>query len=201
VKIVALVLALLLLGCSSPAQETSQIAVATPPPEANPNYAKFTAEVEHGRDFQRAFGRGLLFQLAANRDPSTPGWIIEIRVEGSTDSEVELAGVATPPFRGFNPRYSDVSYGNSAAHSVAMNPRRFSFLENPADFPSEIAAVRKVLWPPNEAEFKAALEQIGQAPQCEGILRVLDHRLSTPSAATIQRIEWLKFEVELCPTR
>jgi len=200
VKIVAVILTFLLLGCSSPAHETPQVAVATQRPETNPNYTKFSAEIEHGQDFQREFGRELLFRLVANRDPGRPGWIIEIRVEGSPDSEVELAFVATPPFRGSNPRYLDVSYRNSAAQSVAINPRRFSFLQNPADFPAEMAALRRVLWPPNEAEFKAALEELGRAPQCEGILRILDHRLSKPSDDTVQRIEWLKFEVELCPT-
>ena len=200
-KLCATILLLLLWGCSSPAQKPQGVSDPTstsPEVERDKGDEKFIAEVEHGEDFEREFGNGLVFRLAASKDPVTPGWTIEIRPKDSNDPEVELSWVATPPYRGQNPRYLDVSYGNSAAQSVELKPRRFSFLRNPADFANQAAAVRAALWPPTQEEFKKALDRIGTAPQCDGTLRILDHRLSRPADAAVEWIEWLKFEVELC---
>ena len=185
--IVTAVFVVILLGCSPQLQE--------PPSQPNPYYSRFTAEVTHGENFEREFGNGLVFKLAASDDPATPGWIIEVRPKGSSDPDVELVWVATPPYRLFNPRYLNVSYGNSAAQSVAMNPRQFSFLRNPEDYASEAALVREMLWPASESQSVSARAKIGEAPTCEGTLRILEHRLAQPPD---ERIEWLKFEVELC---
>jgi hypothetical protein len=155
---------------------------------------RFSGEVSHGRDFEREFGPGLLFRLAASRDPQTPGWTIEVRRKFEANPEIELSSVVTPPYRFWNPRYLDVSYGYSAAQAVAIDVREFSFLRNPADFAEASAALAKVLWPNgiSDEQVRRAMASLDSLPKCAGILRILDHKIVG------QRLDWLKFEVELC---
>ena len=192
---------LVLGGCSSPAPEPSAPqSPPTPPalPQPVPDKGtRFGGEVRHGESFEREFGDGLLFSLRAERDPVTPGWFIQIR---AADKSVEgdLSEVVTIPLRGFNPKYLSLSYGNTAADVIAFKTREFSFLKNPADLPAEAALRRVLLWPPSKEEWERALGSTGKSPQCTGTLRILDHRLVTPEGETRERIDWLKFEVELC---
>lgn len=171
-----------------------QQAVAQTSPEV-----KFAGEVSYGETFEREFGSGLLFRLSANRVPQTPGWTIEVRPKNETRPEVELVWVATPPYRFFNPRYLDISYGYSARETVAMNERAFSFVRDPRDYDRAEEAVRTLLWPYtfSEEQLKRAEETLKQVPTCQGVLRIVDHRLG-PDPQASERIEWLKFEVELC---
>jgi hypothetical protein len=158
-------------------------------------FAKFSGEVSHGKDFERDFGAGLLFRLTASRNPQTPGWTIEVRRKFETSPEIEFSSVVTPPYRFWNPRYIDVSYGYSAAQAAAIDVREFSFLRNPADFGEASAALGKVLWPNgiSKEEVSRSMALLDSVAKCTGILRILDHRI------VAQRLDWLKFEVELCP--
>jgi hypothetical protein len=160
---------------------------------------RFSGEVRHGEDFEREFGKGLLFVLRAENEPTTPGWYIEIRT-ADKNPEVELSEAVTIPLRGFNPKYVSLSYGNTAAQVVAFKDRGFRFLTNPADLPAEGALRQILLWPPSKEEWEKALEASGKSPQCDGSFRILDHRLTSPEGETQERIEWLKFAVELCST-
>jgi hypothetical protein len=192
------VLLLVLASCSAPAPEqNSDSPVAVPEAKVGLQGLRFTGEVQHGESFEREFGDGLLFRLRAEKDPMMPGWYIAIGTAGRTP-EVELSDVVTIPLRGFNPKYLSLSYGNTAADVVAFKERGFVFLKNPADAPRETALQRTLLWPPSQEEYQKALDSFGRSPQCQGMLRILDHRLFTPSGETREQIEWLKFEVELC---
>jgi len=185
-------------SCSAPTPEQKpSLPAAVPQTKVNPQEVRFTGEVRHGEDFEREFGEGLLFRLRAVKDPMTPGWYIEIRT-ADRNPEIELSEVVTIPLRGFNPKYLSLSYGNTAAEVVAFKERSFVFLKNPADFPRESALQRTLLWPPSKEEYQKALDSFGKSPQCQGMLRILDHRLVTPVGETRERIDWLKFEVELC---
>jgi hypothetical protein len=186
---------LLLASCSPPATKEPVAAKQ----EKVENGFRFSGEVRHGQDFEREFGNGLLFRLRAENDPMTPGWYIEIRT-ADKNPELELSEAVTIPLRGFNPKYVSVSYGNTAAQVVAMKERGFRFLKNPADLPTEGALRRILLWPPSKEEWKKALEASGKSPQCDGSFRILDYRLATPEGEAQERIEWLKFAVELCST-
>ena len=165
----------------------------------SPPVVKFAGEISYGETFEREFGSGLLFRLSASQDPQTPGWTIEVRPKNETRPEVELVWVATPPYRFFNPRYLEISYGYSAREIVAMNERGFSFVRDPRDYDRAAEAVRTLLWPYtfSEEQVKRAEETLNQVPTCQGVLRIVDHRLG-PDPQTSERIEWLKFEVELC---
>ena len=189
---------LVMAGCSAPApQQTPNPPAAADKAKVGLQGVRFTGEVRHGESFEREFGDGLLFRLRAEKDPMTPGWLIEI---GTADRnpEVELSSVVTIPLRGFNPKYLNLSYGNTAAEVVALKEREFVFLKNPADFPGALALSRTLMWPPSQEEYQKALDSFGKSPQCRGTLRILDHRLLTPAGETPARIDWLKFEVELC---
>jgi hypothetical protein len=166
----------------------------------NVQHAKFSGEVMHGQDFARDFGSGLVFRLAVSRDPKTPGWTIEIRKKDEGADEVELSSVVTPPHRFWNSRYLDVSYGFSAAEAVGIDVREFLFLRNSADFARAREALAKLLWPngASDRELDEAESFLNSVPKCTGALRILDHRI-VPDAAASERIDWLKFEVELCP--
>jgi hypothetical protein len=165
-----------------------------PPQAVRQEPVRFTAEISRGQDFEREFGPGLLFRLAASKDPQTPGWTIEVRPKGEKNPEVEFSWVVTPPYRFFNPRYLELSYGMSAKQIVDMNPRDFNFVRNRADYEAGAEAVRKLLWPAgiSDAELDRAGKTLNELPTCRGTLRILDSRVG-------ESIEWLKFEVELCP--
>jgi hypothetical protein len=185
---------LLLCSCSRAATEPLPPALTLTPEEKG---TQFVGEVRHGETFEREFGGGLKFVLAAERDALTPGWFIEVRA-ADKNLEGDLSEVVTIPLRGFNPKYLSLSYGNTAADVVAFKVREFSFLKNSSDLPAEAAIRRILLWPPSTEEWEKALESMGKSPQCKGALRILDHRLVTPPGGTSERIDWLRFEVELC---
>jgi len=154
---------------------------------------RFTAEVYQGQDFEREFGPGLLFRLKASQDPQTPGWTIEVQPKGETNRDVEFSWVVTLPYRFFNPRYLEMSYGMSAKQIVEMNPREFKFVLNHADYEAGAEAVKKLLWPAgiSDAELDRAGKILDELPACRATLRILDSRIG-------ESIEWLKFEVVLC---
>jgi hypothetical protein len=159
---------------------------------------RIAGEVSRGARFERELGRGLVFRLEPGRDAA--GWTIEVRPVGSVDPEVELSWVATPPYRFWNPRYVDASYGYSAREAVAMDARDFSFVLDEPSYRSAAAAVRKLLWPHglSRDELDRADASLERIATCRGRLRILDSRLGPAPAGGPLEIEWLKFEVELC---
>jgi hypothetical protein len=159
------------------------------------NATRFTGEVSRGQDLVRDFGGSLLFRLRASKDPQTPGWTIEVRPKNEPNLEIEYSWIPTPPYRFFNPRYLEVSYGYSARQIVDMNPREFSFVLDRNGYERGSAAIRKLLWPAGiaQSELDAADKIMTELRTCKGRLRILDSRISAGV------IEWLKFEAELCP--
>ena len=160
----------------------------------------FNGEVRMGQNFEKEFGNGLVFILRASKDPQTPGWTIEIRPHGeSSPSEMEFSWVATPPYRFFNPRYLEVSYGYSAEEIVAMNRREFQFVLDRSSYERASDAVRTLLWPAGNTQevLEKAEKTLQEARLCRGVLRILDSRVTSISG-TDALIDCLKFEVELC---
>lgn len=178
--------------CGIPARARAQVAVP---------YEMFTGEVSYGQDFEVDFGGGLSFRLAASRDPMIPGWTIEVHGTDGVNGDVELSSVVTPPYRFWNPRYLDLSYGYSAAEVVAIDVRAFSFLRDPSDYTASFEALGKVLWPNGLAEEEVARARafLEAVPKCSGVLRILDDRILVDPETSKDRLDWLKFGVELCP--
>lgn len=169
-----------------------------------------TGEVEAGETFERAFGDGLLFRLAPNRNapPNPPGWTIEVRA--APDGEHDFVWAATPPYHFDNPRYLDTSYGRSAAEAVARDVRTFGFATSEADHEvlAEAAGFLASSRPPDmspraheaardslRALWSTAMDSVGR-----GELRITDATVSDPETHPPGgRIERLAFEVKLCP--
>src|SRR5688572_24767431 len=143
---------------------------------------KFAGEVHRGQDFEREFGNGLVFKLRASRDRDsvTPGWTIEVRPRGEAASDVEFSWVATPPYRSFNPRYLEVSYGYSAEEIVAMNPREFKFVRDRSSYDQASDAVRTLLWPAGvvQEDVNKAEKTLAGVETCRGVFRIVDSRIT-----------------------
>ncbi len=160
--------------------------------------ATFAGEVSAGRSFQREFGEGLVFRLMSESDPVTPGWTIQIHEKSDAGGERDFLMIATPPYRFWNPRYLNVSYGYSAQESVAIRIREFSFVTDRERFDPIAAALDKTLWSHGhpEQEVKQATAIVLNAPRCSGRLRILDAKIENAENVG-GRIAWLKFAVEL----
>jgi len=116
---------------------------------------EFRGEVEHGQAWQRELGGALEFRLDPSADPILPGWTIEIRSHDLAESENELTWVVTLPYRGWNPRYLDVSYGLTAREVVARDVRGFGIV-HVADYAQTADAVRTLLWPYGKTDQELA---------------------------------------------
>lgn len=160
---------------------------------------RFSGEVKRGEAFTHDIGQGLEFALRpASEDPS--GWTITVSAKGPRPAGCDdLVWVATPPFRSFNQRYLDLSYGTSPRQAVAMTPREFSFVLNCADYAVEEKRVTLVLWPyaATEAEVQDALAKLGTSPLGKGTFFIRDSRIIDPEGKNPGSIDWLRFDVEL----
>lgn len=161
--------------------------------------ATFTGAVRLGDTFERPFGSRLAFRLAASRDPTLPGWTIEVRARDAANAQRELSWLVTPPYRGWNSRHLDLSYGRSADEALALTPRAFAYLTDVADVERAEAAVKTLLWPGNatNAEIDAAGAVLDGLRKGEGRVHIEEAERGRTSAGA-ERIEALKFRVELC---
>ncbi len=186
----------LLLPGSPPAPALLQ-EVTSPKADRCP-VATFAGEASAGRSFQREFGEGLVFRLTSESDPVTPGWTIQVHEKSDAERERDFLMIATPPYRFWNPRYLNVSYGYSAQESVAMRIREFSFVTDRERFDRIATALEKTLWSYGhpEQEVKQATAIVLNAPRCSGRLRILDAKIENAENGG-GRIAWLKFAVEL----
>lgn len=161
----------------------------------------FRGEVARDADFERAFGDGLVFRLAAagNSPPNPQEWTIEVRSAASPDHE--YAYYASPPFRFWNPLYIGTSYGYTAERAVELAVREFRVLTNEFDYARARRAIDAVLWPGNysKAEYDLGVRVLGELPMGRGALRIIGSRLTPPtSERPLGSIERLEFEVTLC---
>lgn len=144
--------------------------------------ATFRGDVRAGHPFQKDFAEGLVFRLVSEGDAVTPGWTIQIHEKSDTERKRDFLMIATPPYRFWNPRYLNVSYGYSAQESVAIRIREFSFVPNRKEFDRFANAVGKVLWSYGhpQQEVKQATEIVLNAPRCPGRLRFWTRELRIP---------------------
>lgn len=169
-----------------------------------------SGQVRAGSSFERAFGDGLLFRLraAANAPPNPAGWTVEVRA--GADGEHDFVWVATPPYRWWNPRYLDTSYGQSARGAVDRDVRTFGFVTGEEAYARLSEAVGFLVFsrPPEmtEEEYEAAHDSVRAAWQTmmeevgRGQLRITDADVSEPTPDHPRgRIERLAFTVTLCP--
>lgn len=157
--------------------------------------------MSHGQAFEHALASDLVFRLAPSGHPANPpGWTIEVRGRALPEPDNELSWVVTPPYRFWNPRYLDTGYGWSARDAVDYGPREFRFVTTATEYRAAAEAVRALLWPSEiaEADARRTLDSVRRAT---GRLVVLEARVDEKAAGPHGgpgRIEWLRFEVEVC---
>lgn len=182
---------------------------AAPPASTAPSTADFTAEISLGKTFSQEIGRGLLFQLVPTPGDPGSGWNIQIvpkdpsqAVRPGPDDNIstDFAGIATPPYHGYNPLYLDTSYATKASEAVAQTPRKFYFVESAADYKAALNSVNLAIYP-----NKATTKQLSEAKDASakthlgsGQLDILDSKLA-PGAGSNDTgsIQWMKFRVQI----
>jgi len=156
--------------------------------------------VREGQLFDAPFGPGLRLRLDPDTMPTNPGgWTI--RVLGPGDPSHDLSMVATPPYRFWNPRYLDTSYGTDAARAVAIVDRRFRFVLSDAEYETAFRALGLLLWPAGHTEtaLKAARDTLKLAPTGRGVLHIVAATTRPPSRDHPGGvIETLAFSATLC---
>lgn len=164
----------------------------------------FGGEARDGQVFEYPLSKDLVFRLAPERQSANPpGWRIEVRSRMMPEPENELSWVVSPPYRFWNPRYLDTSYGWSARDAVQFGKREFSFVVTEQEYRVAAAAVRKLLWPAGlaEGELEDARQTLASVRRATGSLVVLDSRVDErvpgPHGGP-GRIEWVRFAVEVC---
>ena len=165
----------------------------------------FQGEVSNGQAFECPIGGNLLFRLNSR----SMGWTIEITPQASGGPErSEYVWVVTPPYRSWNPRYLDTSYGMSASEAVHNTPREFNFVLNDTQYKRALNLVElaSMSHPPSDhrspeelqKETNEAIAALLEFPVATGRLWILDSRIAIPAAKDDPgSIEWIKFRVIL----
>lgn len=158
----------------------------------------FVGEVARDKIFQQDIGHDLVFRLTPSPDI---GWKIEIAPKSDPDDgPVEFSAVATPPYRMYNPRYLEASYGTSAKEAVGITPRVFYFVESVNDEHRAEECLNAAMYPTNasdEEKVRVVAEQT-QIKIGKGELRILKSRIGHGKTANDpSTIDWLRFDVYL----
>lgn len=156
----------------------------------------FQGHVEQGELFEHAIGKGLVFRLVPNADGNPSGWTISVAPEDRRDDD--FLWVVTPPYRFWNPRYIDVSYGMSAREAVGITQRDFSFVTNDKDYQTADQAVQILLWPYtySSRDVENAQSLLQSVPKINGTLTILNANFDPPSGDN-QVIRSFDFKVDI----
>ena len=173
---------------------------------AQPRSIQLSGHVERGQEFHAPISDTLEFVLRPNtQDPGAiEGWTIAVTPKAPHPSECEdFVWVVTPPYRSYNPRYLDTSYGTTALEAVTNSPREFSFVLTCADYQLEAARVERVLWPYrfSDEEVRDAEARLGTEQGGRGRLSIREYHISpAPRSAggvTLGVIDWIRFDLEI----
>ncbi|HXN54215.1 MAG TPA: hypothetical protein VN943_19960 [Candidatus Acidoferrum sp.] len=149
-----------------PAQQTGCGTVDSPFGEARCVRLSYAGEVSSGQTFERKFSEKLLFRL--NPKTAQSGWTIEVIPEAQDGTgQREYIWVVTPPYRFYNVRDLDTSYGTSAREAVEYSPRDFNFVLNEEQFKraANLVELAVMSHPPSE---KKTLEEFDRESQDAG---------------------------------
>ncbi|HTZ72328.1 MAG TPA: hypothetical protein VMB47_00275 [Candidatus Aquilonibacter sp.] len=157
-------------------------------------------QLSAAESFQRDIGHNLIFRLVPSPASFGKGWDIQIVPKGSPAGGFEeYATVATPPYHSYKPTYLNASYGVTAQQAVAMSPRKFQFVETPADSQAAAVVVNTMVYSVDWPAHKAALESAAQRiPVGAGELKIIRAR-TTPGKNNedLGSIEWIRFQISL----
>jgi hypothetical protein len=169
--------------------------------EAEKIDVRIAGEVTRGKIFQQEIGHDLVFRLAPSADSPDIGWKIEIAPKKNPDDgPIEFSAVATPPYRIYNPRYLETSFGTSAKDAVKMTPRVFYFVQSVDDEHRAEECLNVTLYPTNvsdEEKVRAIAEQ-NDIHLGKGELLILKSHIGHGKTMTdAGTIDYLRFEVDI----
>jgi hypothetical protein len=158
-------------------------------------------EVTRGNIFQQDIGHDLVFRLAPSPGSPDIGWKIEIvPKKDPDDGPVEFSAVATPPYRMYNARYLEASFGNSAKDAVRITPRVFYFVQSVDDEHRSEECLNATTYPTNvsDEEKVRVVEEQNQIRLGKGELRILKSHIGRSKTMTDGgTIDWLRFDVDI----
>jgi hypothetical protein len=158
-------------------------------------------EVTRGKVFQQDIGHDLVFLLAPSPGSSDIGWRIEIvPKKDPDDGPIEFSAVATPPYRMYNARYVEASFGTSAKDAVRITPRVFYFVQSVDNEHRAEECLNVTMYPTNvsDEEKVRVVEEQDQIQLGKGELRILKSRVGRSKTMTdAGTIDYLRFEVDI----
>lgn len=170
-----------------------------PGPEPEPTQVvTLSGELTAGRSYEHAIGRNLIFRLVLSPVSFGKGWDIEIVPKtGAAGGYPEYAAIATPPYHLYKPTYLNASYGVTAQQAMAMSPRKFYFVETPADSKAASVVVNTMVYAIDWQAQKESLEASAAGiPVGVGELKIVRSRI-TPGRNNedLGSVDWIKFQV------
>lgn len=183
-------------------------ALSRPAPGApTSSRVRFWGEVRGDDRFEHPIPGGLRFLLRPidGSEPSHPeGWSIEILGSDSTENYV---GIATPPYRGINPRLieawhfrnADNSGPNKGQVNAPQRERDFFFVVSRSDYVLCGDALDRVLWPYafSDAAVDSAQQVLDHVPRGEGRLTIRAMKLGGLTKDARPWFESMRFDVVL----
>lgn len=168
-------------------------------------HLSFAGEVSAGQPVERKFSKKLGFRL----NPSQSGWTIEVVPYEQTDSgDAEYVWVVNPPYRSYNVRYLDATYGTTPKEAVKYSPRDFNFVLNEQQFKRASDLVEMAIMSRPQSDHRSqqeldkesmdAVQALMALPVAKGRLTIMNSRVTDPTEkGDFGSIDWLKFKVEL----
>lgn len=160
----------------------------------------FTGQVRRGETFAQPISTGLTYRLAPVQDSSeVSGWTIEVmHRRHAGEPEQEFSWPMNPPYRQWNQRDVNTTYGTAAEVAVGV-PHEVFFVLNLDDYKKAESAVSKFLWNSTDEEYEAARKVLPTISTGSADLNIKASKLE--GRAESQSIEWLQFQVELTVPR
>lgn len=158
----------------------------------------FFGEAHKGQPFVQPLGGGLTYRLAPfdapgnNKDATRfIGWSIEVAyLKQKGEMEREFSWVLTPPYRQWNARQLNTSYGKSV-DEVLKADHTVYFPLDILDYAEADKMVTRILWRSSPPEVHEAAEEIPKIPVGAAKLTILDSKVEKDS------MEMLRFKVEV----
>ncbi len=160
----------------------------------------FFGNVHRGLPYVQPIGGGLSFRLvpfpmasAEKGGPNFIGWTIEVAyLKKKGEMEREFSWVMTPPYRQWNARQLNTSYGKSVSDVFAADHTVY-FPLDVLDYAEADRMVTRILWRSSPQELVEAQREIPRIPIGATKLTILGQQLGENSTS----METLSFKVDL----